>query len=81
VVRAYEVIPDLVKLNASGVTINELKQAIEKNNRNDGAGRLVGGDEVLLVRSEGSINSLDDLRSIVVTRKDGLPVNLAVLQK
>lgn len=79
VVRAYEVIPDLVKLNASGVTINELKQAIEKNNRNDGAGRLVGGDEVLLVRSEGSINSLDDLRSIVVTRKDGLPVNLGSL--
>lgn len=78
-VRSYEVIPDLVKLNASGITISELRQAIEANNKNDGAGRLVSGDEVLLIRSEGSIKSLDDLRSIIITRKDGLPVNLGTL--
>ena len=32
-------------------------RAIEANNRNDGAGRLGEGDEVLLVRSEGSIKT------------------------
>ena len=79
VVRAYEVVPDLVRMAASGVTITQLKDAIETNNRNDGAGRLGEGDEVLLVRSEGSITSLEDLRGIVVTLKDASPVRLGNL--
>ena len=40
---------------AGGVTLAQLSEAIRANNRNDGAGRLGEGDEVLLVRSEGSI--------------------------
>ena len=79
VVRAFEVVPDQIKLAASGVTMTQLKQAISLNNRNDGAGRLGEGDEVLLVRSEGSITNLDDLRAIVVTVKNGAPVRLGNL--
>ena len=65
-VRSFEVVPDPVKLAAVGVSTAQLKAAIEANNRNDGAGRLGEGDEVLLVRSEGSIRDADDLRAIVV---------------
>ena len=79
VVRAFEVVPDQIRMAASGVTIAQLKEAIDANNRNDGAGRLGEGDEVLLVRSEGSVTSLDDLRAIVVTMKDGSPVRLGNL--
>ena len=79
VVRAYEVVPDQVRMAMSGVTMTQLKEAIEANNRNDGAGRLGEGDEVLLVRSEGSITSLDDLRAVVVKMKDGSPVRLGNL--
>ncbi|MDP3513188.1 MAG: CusA/CzcA family heavy metal efflux RND transporter [Sulfuritalea sp.] len=79
VVRAFEVVPDYLKMAASGVTVSQLKEAIDANNRNDGAGRLGEGDEVLLVRSEGSITSLDDLRAVVVTMKDGAPVRVGNL--
>ncbi len=79
VVRAYEVVPDQVKLAASGVTLKQLKDAIEANNRNDGAGRLGEGDEVLLVRTEGSITSLDDLRAIVVKTENGSPIRVGNL--
>ena len=79
VVRAFEVVPDQVKLAASGVSMAQLKEAIMANNRNDGAGRLGEGDEVLLVRSEGSISSLDDLRAVVVAMKAGAPVRLGNL--
>jgi cobalt-zinc-cadmium resistance protein CzcA len=74
VVRAFEVVPDPVRMAAAGITVADLREAIESNNRNDGAGRLGEGDEVLLVRAEGSITSLEDLRGIVVTSKDGTPV-------
>ena len=76
VVRSFEVVPDPVRLAALGLSINSLQAAIAANNRNDGAGRLSEGDEVLLVRSEGNIRSLDDLRAVVVTRKDGVPVRM-----
>ena len=79
VVRAFEVVPDQGKLAASGVTITALKEAIIANNRNDGAGRLREGDEVLLVRSEGTITSLDDLRAVVVTVKDRAPIRVGDL--
>lgn len=78
-VRAYEVVPDPGKMAAGGITMTQLKEAINANNRNDGAGRLGEGDEVLLVRSEGSIASLDDLRSVVVAMKDGVPIRLGNL--
>lgn len=79
VVRAFEVVPNETAMAASGVSLTQLKLAINANNRNDGAGRLSEGDEVLLVRSEGSITSLDDLRAVVVTTKAGVPVRISSL--
>lgn len=75
-VRSFEVVPDPAKLSALGLSTAAIKSAIEANNRNDGAGRLREGDEVLLVRSEGSVRNADDLRAIVVMRKDGNTVRL-----
>lgn len=79
VVRAFEVVPNPERMAASGVTTAQLNDSIRANNRNDGAGRLAEGEEVLLVRTEGSITSLDDLRAIVVTIKDNVPVRVGDL--
>jgi cobalt-zinc-cadmium resistance protein CzcA len=79
IVRAFEVVPDPLRMAASRVTMGQLKEAISANNRNDGAGRLGEGDEVLLVRSEGRITTLDDLRAIVVTIKDSTPIRVGNL--
>lgn len=65
-VHSFEVVLDPVKMSALGLSAAKIKSAIEANNRNDGAGRLGEGDEVLLVRSEGSIRTKDDLMAIVV---------------
>ena len=79
VVRAFEVVPDELAMAARGIGLAQLKEAIHANNRNDGAGRLGEGGEVLLVRSEGSIANLDDLRAVVVAVKDGVPVNVGTV--
>ena len=75
-VRSFEVVADPVKLAALGLSTGQLKTAIESNNRNDGAGRLGEGDEVLLVRSEGSIRTKEDLRAVIVKRDKGASVRL-----
>ena len=69
-VRSFEIIPDNAAMAAHGVTTEMLQKAIDANNRNDGAGRLRDGEEVLLVRSEGNVRSLDDLRNIVVASRE-----------
>ncbi|MGE0315857.1 MAG: efflux RND transporter permease subunit [Lautropia sp.] len=75
-VHSFEVLPDPTRLQALRVSTTQVREAIEANNRNDGAGRLGEGDEVLLVRTEGSIKTKDDLRAIVIGSQNGSVVRL-----
>ena len=69
-VRTFEVVPSAPAMAARGITTQQLEGAIVSNNRNDGAGRVRDGEEALLVRSEGRIRTLDDVRNIVVATRD-----------
>ena len=70
-VRSFEIVPDPAALAARGLTLATLQAALEANNRNDGAGRLSEGEETLLVRAEGAIRNLDDVRAIVLRSQNG----------
>ncbi|HHJ16930.1 MAG TPA: efflux RND transporter permease subunit [Gammaproteobacteria bacterium] len=78
-VRSYEVVPDNARLYALGITLEDIQTALEENNRNDGAGRLNDGEEALLVRTEGSIRTLDDVRNIIVHADAREPVRIAAV--
>ena len=69
--RSFEIAPDPAALAARGLTLAHLQAALEANNRNDGAGRLSEGEETLLVRAEGAIRNLDDVRAIVLKSDAG----------
>ena len=75
-VRSFLVTPDRARLSASGLHFRDVADAIGRNNRNDGSGRLRDGDSALIVRAAGAIASLDDLRQVVVTQRDGVPVRV-----
>ena len=49
---------------------------MQKNNRNDGAGRLAEGEETLIVRAEGRIRTLADAKAIVIGQSQGMPVSV-----
>jgi len=75
--RSFEVVPDHNALASHGISFAMLQQAIQLNNRNDGAGRINDGDEALLVRAEGSIKNLQDLRNIVIASPAGNPIRIS----
>ncbi len=75
--RSFEIVPNHNALAARGITFAALQQAIQTNNRNDGAGRISDGDEALLVRAEGSIKTLQDVRDIVIATTQGSPTRVA----
>jgi len=70
--RSFEVVPDPAALAARGLSLAQLATALEANNRNDGAGRLSEGEETLLVRAEGAIRDLADVRAIVLRSAGGV---------
>lgn len=76
-VRTFEVVPDHRALAVHGISFAMLRQAIQSNNNNDGAGRINDGDEALLVRTEGNIHTLQDVRNIVVSSVGGNPVRVS----
>ena len=75
-VRTFEVTPDITLMNAQGITLDTLRTALTENNRNDGAGQLIDGEETLLIRSDGSIRSLEDIGDIVVKAHPVEPVTI-----
>ncbi|MCQ8116011.1 efflux RND transporter permease subunit [Methylomonas rosea] len=75
-VRSFEVVPDNIRMASRNIDTQQLKAALQNNNRNDGAGRLTEGEEALIVRAEGRIKNEQDVKAIVVAQHEGLPTRV-----
>ena len=78
-VKTYEVAPRRDALVTMGVSTEALIQALENNNSNDGAGRLDQGEEAILVRVAGALQSLEDIANIRVLNHAGESIALQQL--
>jgi len=75
--RQYHVTPWPDRLVAYGVTMAEVVEALNRNNANVGAGYVERYGEQYLVRVPGQAESLEDLGSIIVSSRNGVPVRVA----
>ncbi len=75
-VRSFEIVPNNTRMVTRHISIDQLIVALQSNNRNDGAGRMNEGEEAIIVRAEGRIKTLDDVRNIVVDIHHGIPVTV-----
>lgn len=73
-VRQYQVLADPIRLRSYGVTLQDLTVALARNNANSGGGILPQNAEQYLVRGVGLIESLDDIRNIVLKETQNTPV-------
>jgi HME family heavy-metal exporter len=75
--KQFQVLVDPNKLLKYGVTLDEVRTAVERSNRNATGGYLdEQGPNELLVRSLGRIQTLRELNDVVVKSRDGLSVLL-----
>ncbi|MES2791199.1 MAG: CusA/CzcA family heavy metal efflux RND transporter [Planctomycetota bacterium] len=76
--KTYEVQIDPHKLLNFDISLSQVFRALEENNANAGGGYITHGSEQRLIRGEGLISSLDDVRQIVVeNRSDGTPIRVS----
>ncbi len=75
--KTYEVQLDPARLTALDIPLGDVFEAIERNNANAGGAYIRRSGEQLLIRGEGLVTSLDDIRRIVVSnRHEGTPITI-----
>jgi cobalt-zinc-cadmium resistance protein CzcA len=74
--RQYVVAPSLERLGAYGLSLANVVDALEKNNANQGAGYIEHRGEQYLIRAPGQVQSMDDIRDIIVGTAQGQPIRV-----
>ncbi|TWU05578.1 efflux RND transporter permease subunit [Stieleria varia] len=75
--KQFQVLVDPDAMLRFGVSLNEVKQAVQNSNQNATGGYLdEQGPNELLVRALGRVQKIEDLQKVVVTLKEGRPIAL-----
>ncbi|MGL1935405.1 MAG: CusA/CzcA family heavy metal efflux RND transporter [Fibrobacterales bacterium] len=72
----YQVVVEPDKLVAQGITLNELYEALSKNNKNVGGGRIVYGGQSLLVQGLGRVSEIEHIAGMVLRAENGVPIRV-----
>ncbi|MDG2433231.1 CusA/CzcA family heavy metal efflux RND transporter, partial [Flavobacterium sp.] len=64
--KQYEIAIDPNKLQSNNITISDVFTALEKNNQNTGGAYIEKGPTVLYIRSEGLINTIENIKDISI---------------
>lgn len=76
-IKQYEIAFSPDRLNAAGVSISQLFDALKRNNVNTGGAYIEKDHQSHFIRGEGVVKSVDDIRKIVVKHSPGgMPVTV-----
>lgn len=74
--KQYQVLVNPESLVKYDLTLREVFEAVAANNINKGGGYILKGTEQLVIRGVGMVQSLDQIRNIVLTSHNGVPVQV-----
>ncbi|MCG8420567.1 MAG: CusA/CzcA family heavy metal efflux RND transporter [Proteobacteria bacterium] len=78
--KTFEVQLEPARLTSFNLSVGRVFEAIENNNANAGGAYLIRGGEQYLIRGEGLVQTLHDIRSVVVsTPQNGAPITIGDL--
>ncbi|MEP4892507.1 MAG: efflux RND transporter permease subunit [Aliiglaciecola sp.] len=64
--KTYQITPDPVKLSAIGLSFTQLAEHIQATNLNGNIGRLDIGNDALIIRGEGRVESIEQIRDMQI---------------
>jgi cobalt-zinc-cadmium resistance protein CzcA len=73
-IKQYEVQPDMQKLRAFKLTLQDLQNAMGRGNANAGGSYVAQGVQQFAIRGIGLLHSAQDIGNIVVTARGNTPV-------
>ncbi len=79
--KEFQVEINLDRMRAYGLGLPQIMSAISTSNANVGGRTIAIGEQSANVRGVGVLNSVDDIRNIVLTQQGGVPVLLSDVAK
>ncbi|MFH0410016.1 efflux RND transporter permease subunit, partial [Klebsiella quasipneumoniae] len=77
VVKEYQIVVDPMKLTQYGISLGEVKSALDASNQESGGSSVELAEAEYMVRASGYLQTLDDFKNIVLkTGDNGVPVYL-----
>ncbi|MDG1943893.1 MAG: CusA/CzcA family heavy metal efflux RND transporter [Halioglobus sp.] len=77
--KQYHITPSPQKMLNFGVSLADISGALKRNNDNRGAGFIEHSGQQFLVRSPGQLQSIEDIKQVVVKSVNGIPVTIGTL--
>ncbi len=76
--KEYQVVLDPQRLQAAGLSVREVIEAIEQSNGNAGGGYIERNREQYVIGTSGLVRGLEDLQTVVVgATPNGIPITVA----
>ena len=80
-VKQYEVAINTDQLNASGVSVSEVFEALQRNNANTGGSYIEQNSNQYYIRGIGVVKNLEDVANITVKTVNGTPIKVSDVAK
>ena len=80
-VKQYEVAINTDQLNANGISVSEIFDALQRNNANTGGSYIEQNSNQYYIRGIGVVKNLEDVANITVKTVDGTPVKVGDVAK
>lgn len=80
-VQSFRIEPRPNALQAYGLTVTDIIEAVARNNRNAGGGQFTHQDAVYLIRTDGRIGGINEISGISITSRDGVPIHIGDVAK
>ncbi|KTD44153.1 efflux RND transporter permease subunit [Legionella quateirensis] len=74
--KQFHITPDPMKLVRYRLSLNDVVEALERNNANVGAGYIETNGEQNLIRVPGQVQNSTDIENIVIASFEGTPVRI-----
>ncbi|WP_226646700.1 efflux RND transporter permease subunit [Microbulbifer variabilis] len=75
--KQYHVTPDPRQMLSFDVSMEDIAEALRRNNESRGAGYLENNGRQLLVRSPGQLQNIAEIEDVVITSRAGVPVKIS----
>jgi cobalt-zinc-cadmium resistance protein CzcA len=74
--KQFHITPDPMKLVRYRLSLNDVVEALERNNSNVGAGYIETNGEQNLIRVPGQVQNFSDIENIVIASFEGTPIRV-----
>jgi len=76
-VKTYAIVPNILRMQQYNISFNDIESSISLLNQNGGIGRLIKGNDALILRTEGKFENINSIKETVIQTTDNKVIRLS----